>query len=65
MWSIKVRERGKRAWLFVGAGEDATRLRIRAARWPDRAAAEAALASLAKGNPELEFKAVAPSPGAS
>lgn len=55
---IKFRTAGKGAWFFATPRGEATRLRIHAARFDSKEAAEAVAANDQKINPELDFKVV-------
>jgi hypothetical protein len=55
-WFVKARKAGDKRFRFVAPEGRLTTLRLHASRWTDRTTAENALAALAAGNPEFEFR---------
>lgn len=56
--AIKVRKKGTRAWYFLTPSGGRLRLRIHAALYRDKAAAQAVIDASAAANPDYEWKAV-------
>jgi phosphopantetheinyl transferase (holo-ACP synthase) len=54
---IKLRERGRRSWSFLSRN-GTNRLRIRAARFSSKEAAQKVIESATPDNPQWEFKIV-------
>ena len=58
MFTIKMRRRGAKAWLFVGSNGFGVKLRVHACRWSTKRAAEDQSIRFAIENADLEFKVV-------
>ena len=56
-YNVKARAKGNKTFWFVTHSGGLNRLRIHAASFADKAAADAAVQALAEDNPDYDFKA--------